>query len=149
MSNVLLGIIGVIFFIGLAIAGASYFGDSLTGTRVEAQASNYLNQSSQISRAIEQYASDNGRLPIDGGRNPLDILIESKYMRSAPPGGSTGWAYSPDAKAMLASVSGTTDQGLKVCIAARKKAAMPSPTNVLKCDGSTGALSKKDPCCLR
>lgn len=149
MSNVLLGIIGVIFFIGLAIAGASYFGGSLVGTRIEAQASNYLNQTSQISRAIEQYASDNGRLPIDGSRNPIDLLVEGKYMRSAPPGGSTGWAYAPAAKAMLASVSGSSADSLKVCVAARRKAAMSNPSNVLRCDGSTGALSKKDPCCLR
>jgi hypothetical protein len=149
VSNVLIGIIGVILFIGLALSGASYFGSNLVATKVDAQASDYLNQSSQIGRAIEQYASDNGRLPIDGSRNPIDILIESKYMRSAPPGGSSTWTYVDSAKAMLASVSGTSTQALQVCVSARKRASMPSPTNVLKCDGSTGALSKKDPCCLR
>lgn len=148
MSNVLLGIIGVIFFIGLAIAGASYFGTAITGSKVEASATDYLNQSSQIARAIDQYVSDNGSLPIDGTNEPVSILVSRRYMTKAPPGGRSPWVMSASAKALLTPAAGTTDEGIKVCVAARKKASMATPSNILKCDGSTGALEKNDPCCL-
>jgi hypothetical protein len=148
VSNVLLGIIGVIFFIGLALAGASYFGSAITGSKVEASATDYLNQSSQIARAIDQYVSDNGTLPIDGTNEPVAILVSKRYMTKAPPGGRSPWVMSASAKALLTPAAGTVEEGLKVCVAARKKANIPSPSNVLKCDGSTGALEKFDPCCL-
>ncbi len=148
MSNVLLGIIGVIFFIGLAIAGASFFGQNFLSTKVDARASEYLNQSSQISRAIELYASDNGKLPIQPGAEPVDILVANKYMSKRPPGGTSPWAFSAQAKALVTRPEGSAAEGLKVCVAARKRAGMTSPDNVLACDGSDGVLLKKDPCCL-
>lgn len=148
MSSVILGIVGVIFFLGLAIAGASYFGSSLTATKVDAQATEYLNQSSQIARAIEQYSSENGKLPINGSVEPIDILVASKYMKVAPPGGRSPWVMNVAAKALLTPAADNNADGLKICIAARKRASMVNPTQVKKCDGSTGALSKYDPCCL-
>lgn len=148
MSNVILGIIGVVFFIGLAIAGASFFGPNLTGSRVDAQAADYLNQSSQISRAIEHYASDNGKLPINGSQQPVDILVSSKYMKAAPPGGGAPWTMNTSANALLTPVVGTVAEATKVCVAARAKANMPNPSAIKRCDGSSGSLSKSDPCCL-
>lgn len=149
MSNVLIGIIGVILFVGLAVAGASYYGPALMGSRIEAQASEYLSQSSQIARAIESYSSDNGRLPVDGtGTQPVSILVTSGYMKSAPPGGRSPWIWSAAAKALLTPAGDTNDEGTRVCVAARKRAGMANPTQIKACDGSTGALQKADPCCL-
>jgi hypothetical protein len=148
MSNVLLGIIGVVLFIGLAVASASYFGGSLIGVKVDAQATDYINQSSQIAKAIEQYTSDNGRLPVNGTQEPVDILVASRYMKSKPPGGRSPWVMSAAAKALLTPAAGSDADGLKVCIAARKRANITNPTQVKACNGSGGALSKTDPCCL-
>lgn len=148
MSNVLIGIIGVIFFIGLAIAGYSYFGEAVLGSKVDAQATEYLNQQSQLARAIEHYSSDNGKIPVDGASDPVDILVSSKYLKSAPPGGRSPWTLNSDAKALLARPEGSVSEGLEVCIAARRKANMPDPEHPLQCDGSGGSLAKNDPCCL-
>src|SRR3546814_6277673 len=78
MSNVIIGIIGVILFIGMAVAGAVYLGPKFLDSRIDAEAIGYLNQSSQISKAVEDYSSDRGRLPIEAGREPVEILVRSE-----------------------------------------------------------------------
>ena len=149
MSNVIIGIIGVLMFIGLAIAGATYYGPALVGSKIDAQASEYLSQSSQIARAIEAYSSDNGKLPVDGsGTQPVSILVSSGYMKVAPPGGRSPWIWSVQAKALLTPAGADNNEGTKVCVAARKRAGMANPTQIKACDGSGGALQKADPCCL-
>lgn len=151
MSNVIIGIIGVILFIGMAVAGAVYLGPQFRDSRIDAEAIGYLNQSSQISKAVESYSSDRGRLPIEAGREPVEILVAEKYMKYAPEGGSAGWTLNSATKSLITPVSGSGERANKICISARIKAKMPNPTNVLKCDGSNapgGALSPSDPCCL-
>ena len=151
MSNVIIGIIGVILFIGLAIAGAVYLGPKFADSRIDAEAAGYLNQSSQISKAVEDYSSDRGRLPIEPGREPIEILVAEKYMKYAPEGGTEGWRLNNDAKALITPADGGGDRANRVCIAARIKAKMPDPSNIYKCDGSDapgGALVPSDPCCL-
>src|SRR3546814_20952794 len=91
MSNVIIGIIGVILFIGMAVAGAVYLGPKFLDSRIDAEAIGYLNQSSQISKAVEDYSSDRGRLPIEAGREPVEILVAEKYMKYATEGGEAGW----------------------------------------------------------
>jgi hypothetical protein len=151
MSHVIIGIIGVILFIGLAVAGAVYLGPKFVDSRIDAEAIGYLNQSSQISKAVEDYSSDRGRLPIEAGREPVEILVAEKYMKYAPEGGAAGWTLNSSTKSLITPVSGSGDRANKVCISARIKAKMPNPSTILKCDGSDapgGALSPSDPCCL-
>ena len=151
MSNVLIGIIGVILFIGLALSSAVWLGPKFMNTKIEAEAVDYLNQSSQIARAVESYASDKGRLPIIDGKEPIEVLVEEKYMKYAPAGGASGWELNGSTQSILTRVAGAEDRATRVCVAARVKAQMPSPEKIYKCDGSDapgGALSVKDPCCL-
>lgn len=151
MSNVIIGVIGVILFIGLAVASATWLGPKLMNSRIEAEAVGYLNQTSQISQAIESYASDRGELPVKAGHEPIDILVAEKYMKYKPQGGASGWVLDGDAQSLITPVAGEVEQATKVCVAARIKAQMPQPARVFKCDGSDapgGALSPKDPCCL-
>lgn len=151
MSNVIIGIIGVILFIGMAVAGAVYLGPKFLDSRIDAEAIGYLNQSSQISKAVEDYSSDRGRLPIEAGREPVEILVAEKYMKYAPEGGAAGWTLNSATKSLITPVSGSGDRASRVCIPARIKAKMPSPSTILKCDGSDapgGVLSPSDPCCL-
>lgn len=151
MSNVIIGIIGVILFIGMAVAGAVFLGPKLGDSRIDAEAVGYLNQTGQISKAVEEYSSDRGRLPIEAGREPIDILVSEKYMKYAPAGGADGWMLNSETKALITPVDGGGVRANKVCIAARTKAKVPNPTKVLKCDGSDapgGVLAPSDPCCL-
>lgn len=148
MSNVLLGMIGLALFIGLALVGASYYGSYLSGTRVQAEAANYMNQGSQISRAIEMYMIDNGRPPFNGTEQPVDILVAEKYMKAKPPGGSSPWILDAGSQAILTPVRGDLAEATKICVAARERSGMTTPATIKKCDGSSGALAKNDPCCL-
>ncbi len=52
MSNVLIGIIGVILFIGLALAGALILGDDFKSSKASTQAARVVSDMQQISAAI-------------------------------------------------------------------------------------------------
>ena len=148
MSNVLIGIIGVILFIGLAIAGATFFGSSITNSGEEARAASYVNESTQIARALEMYATDNGRFPMDGNSEPVTILVNEGYLKSQPPGGRSPWTWSAASRAIITPAGNDDADGRRLCVIARKRAGMPNPETILACDGSDGQLKKFDPCCM-
>ena len=60
MSNVLIGIIGVILFIGLAVTGALYLGDRFKAAGADSRATATIAQVSQISAAIQMYELKTG-----------------------------------------------------------------------------------------
>src|SRR3546814_1232853 len=75
------------------------------------------------------------------------ILVAEKYMKYAPEGGAAGWTLNSATKSLITPVSGSGDRASRVCISARIKAKMPSPSTILKCDGSDapgGVLSPSD-----
>ena len=55
MSNVLIGIIGVILFIGLALAGALILGDDFKASRSSTVAAAMISQVDQIAKARQMY----------------------------------------------------------------------------------------------
>lgn len=151
MSNVLVGIAAIILFIAGSLAMATFFGPKFMASRIDAQAVSYLSESSQISHAVESYASDNGGLPVEPGKEPVEILVAENYLSDAPTGGASGWFLAEEDAAILATVEGSRERALDICAAARKKAGFPNPERVYQCDGSdhpNGILSVKDPCCL-
>jgi hypothetical protein len=52
LANVLIGIVGVILFIGLALAGASFFGPVLSDAVVESRASGVVQSLSTVAKAV-------------------------------------------------------------------------------------------------
>ncbi len=60
MSNVLIGIIGVILFIGLALAGALILGDDFRTARRDSRATALVSQMQQISQSLEMYRLKTG-----------------------------------------------------------------------------------------
>jgi len=60
MSNVLIGIIGVILFIGLALAGALFLGDQFKKATARTNASIIIGQISQMTQALEMYRLKTG-----------------------------------------------------------------------------------------
>ncbi len=60
MSNVLIGIIGVILFIGLALAGALILGDDFRTASSSSQAAAIVGQIQQTTSAIEMYRLKTG-----------------------------------------------------------------------------------------
>mgnify|MGYP001184296675 CR=1 FL=1 len=147
MWNVLLGVIGVVIFIGLALAGALFLGPKITNSGEEAKTAVYINESTQIARALEAYAIDNGRFPIVDGVEPVTMLVSEGYLKKRPPGGRSPWIWSAESNAILTEAGQTNEEGMRLCVIARKRAGIEDPENVKACDGSDGDLARFDPCC--
>jgi hypothetical protein len=86
MSNVLIGIIGVILFIGLALAGALFLGPRFQESTNNSKASAQIQAMSQIAQAANMYLVQEGTRTDDIG-----VLVSSKYLKSVP-ASSTGSA---------------------------------------------------------
>ena len=85
MSNVLIGIIGVILFIGLALAGALFLGPRF-------QESTNNSRASAAVQAVAQVASAANMYRVQEGRGSLDVseLITDGYLKSAPANPTSG-----------------------------------------------------------
>ncbi len=81
MSNVLIGIIGVILFIGLALAGAMFLGPRFQQTTSDSKASAMVQQASQVARANQLYRVDNGTYSPAGASTPL---VSAGYLKVLP-----------------------------------------------------------------
>jgi hypothetical protein len=60
MSNVLVGIIGVILFVGLAVAGALFLGQQFTNAAARTNATIIVGQLQQMTQAVEMYRLKTG-----------------------------------------------------------------------------------------
>jgi hypothetical protein len=161
MSNVLIGIIGVILFIGLALAGALFLGPRFSNSKTDAEAARYMSEGSQISKAYEMYALNEGVYPngLDDKGVALDTsgkdetqskLIQMKnkgYLKSIPMGGTGTNAqqiwYIDDSKGAALTLVGSGETSQRVCEAARKQAGF---TDTVKACTATD-ISNSDPCC--
>ena len=81
MSSVLIGIIGVILFIGLALAGALFLGPRFQASSNSSKASAISQSLSQTTQAVNLYALEEGSpLPIGS----FALLTSGGYMKSRP-----------------------------------------------------------------
>lgn len=156
MSNVLIGVIAVVLFIGLAIAGALFLGSRFTGSRTEAEAARYLSEGSQIYKAYEMYGIQMGVYPdgdpakyssVDATQRKLQQLKDMGFLKSIPVGGSRNGGTAPwyidDTKGAALTLIGTDDGAVKICDVARRQLGF---TDAIKtCDDST--IANNDPCC--
>lgn len=98
MSNVLIGIIGVILFIGLALAGALFLGPRFQESTQNSQASALMSSLKQASDAAELRALDLGIATTPSTH--VSFLTNGGYLKTAPTNpvpaarGSTGHQYS-------------------------------------------------------
>lgn len=151
MQYVLIGLIGILTAAILGFANAVYIAPALHSSKTQAEAVDYLNQAGQISEAIAHYQGDHGKAPVNGAQEPVDVLVSTRYMKSAPPGGQSGWIYDEGTNSLMTPAKGNLSDATQVCIAARKKAGIPNPEKVFQCSGADapgGALADNDPCCL-
>ena len=81
MSNVLIGIIGVILFIGLALAGALFLGPRFQESTNNSKASAAVQAVAQVANAANMYRVQEGTTPLTGD---LDLLKTSGYLKSSP-----------------------------------------------------------------
>lgn len=81
MSNVIIGIIGVILFIGLALAGATYFGPRVSQSTAQAQAGMVMSELVEISNAVK--VRDQERQIATTGGFDIDFLAPD-YVGDVP-----------------------------------------------------------------
>lgn len=81
MSNVLIGIIGVILFIGLALAGALFLGPRFQEATLNSRGSAAVQAVSQISHAVNMYEVNEG-MPLP--TNQINALQSKGYLKSIP-----------------------------------------------------------------
>jgi type II secretory pathway pseudopilin PulG len=80
VSNVLIGIIGVILFIGLALAGALFLGPRFQESTNNSKASAMVQAVSQVAHAANLYELQEGRKVADGSPTAL----APSYIKSIP-----------------------------------------------------------------
>lgn len=85
MSNVLIGIIGVILFIGLALAGALILGDDFKGASASSRAAAVTSQLQQGVQAIAMYELKTGRTMSAGDFNDNGAaLLVPRFLKTMP-----------------------------------------------------------------
>ena len=96
MSNVLIGIIGVILFIGLALAGALFLGPRFQESTNNSRASAAVQAVSQVGNAVNMYQVQEGKAVTDGALTAATTspvapastnyteLVTGNYLKSIP-----------------------------------------------------------------
>lgn len=93
MSNVLIGVIGVVLFIGLALAGALFLGPRFQESSRTSRAAAKIQMMSQMVSAAELYMIDDSNLQVGGFQ--LRHLKAQGYIKEIPlaEGGSAALAF--------------------------------------------------------
>jgi len=85
VSNVLIGIIGVILFIGLALAGALILGDDFINASASSKAAAVTNQLQQGVQAVTMFQVKTGRTLTPGEYNSQGAaLLVPRFLRTMP-----------------------------------------------------------------
>jgi type II secretory pathway pseudopilin PulG len=96
VSNVLIGIIGVILFIGLALAGALFLGPRFQESTNNSRASAAVQAVAQVSNAANMYKVQEGKDVAGTTAAPATLQSES-YLKSIPSNPTSGGAIVLDA----------------------------------------------------
>jgi type II secretory pathway pseudopilin PulG len=89
MSNVLIGIIGVILFIGLALAGALFLGPRFQESANTSKASAISSSIAQVAQAVEMYRLQEGS---EAAPSTTLAAIVPGYLKTMPSTGGIGTA---------------------------------------------------------
>jgi hypothetical protein len=84
MSNVLIGIIGVILFIGLALAGALILGDDFKSSSAEAKAAAISSMMQQSAQAINMYQLKTGKVLPSAYAGDYATFIGPRFIKTTP-----------------------------------------------------------------
>ena len=141
MSNVLIGIIGVILFIGLALAGALILGDDFRSSRSSSMAAAVVAQMQQVTAAVNMYQLKTGT-PMLASNYPTNMATLSPRFLKSPPRGPVGDGFTTvdkngngaavQADHVYVPIGATSDQYAKnACIAINEQAGANDPVAAL------------------
>ena len=145
MSNVLIGIIGVILFIGLALAGALFLGPRFQEATINSKASAQMAGLKQIADAVNMYRVQEGRddLPQNSGTVQTS-LVAARYMKTPfvdASGKDVEVWYSTTSNGARHILLGQQDQNL--CTAVNRQYGMtttPTGTTLTDISGTAGCI---------
>jgi hypothetical protein len=137
MSNVLIGIIGVILFIGLALAGALFLGPRFQEVTADSKAAALVQQAAQVAQARSMYRVQEGREPTDFAEtglipgylkakpiNPTNVDYNYNAVdvdgQWAGPSGAGKAAY-----LVIAGIGGDTATAAKICASVSRQSGLP------------------------
>lgn len=130
MSNVLIGIIGVILFIGLALAGALFLGPRFQESTIQSKAAASVQALTQMANAANMYRLQEGK-PFQSGY--VEPLVDSGYMKAIPKNPAdpndgfdarteSGEVFAGDAKVIGMGV-GDGEVGRRICTSINRQTA--------------------------
>jgi len=134
MSNVLIGIIGVILFIGLALAGALILGDDFKSSQADTLAARYGTSLSQMEAATAMMKLKTGRTPLVGD---FEIELIPRFIKLRPNLGTgvfAGWrafdnSGTPVPPTYTAVVTPPTETNLAACLSYAQQVGQVSATS--------------------
>ena len=137
MSNVLIGIIGVILFIGLALAGALFLGPRFQESSNSSKAAVLASQLQQVSDAAKIYEINTGEdlTNLAFNTNVTALLIPSylKTMPANPVISNRYWAADANGSGPATPIRffytplGTGDAAREICVTTFRNAGWPNP----------------------
>lgn len=93
MSNVLIGIIGVILFIGLALAGALILGDDFKSSNAESKAAAISSMMQQSAQAVNMYQLKTGQVLSSAHAGSFATVIGPRFIKTSPTNPLNGNAF--------------------------------------------------------
>ena len=144
MSNVLIGIIGVILFIGLALAGALFLGPRFQESTNNSRASAAVQAVSQVANAANMYQVQEGKVYTSTASTTAQGLVDAQYLKSIPsnPTGSTGGAINVDGVAKNVTMTlGTNASAVCNAIAKQTGSAKTDGTAPASATGTSGCYT--------
>ena len=127
MGNVIVGIMAVILFIGLAAAGAVYLGGGITGARASTNAARIIAGLQQVAGATRMYAQKSKGAHLPNDPTAVPTLLAGGFLRSTPTNpisGAENSAYVTDSSGQQGSTRptfvqmtlGGDDTSMRACI---------------------------------
>lgn len=142
MSNVIIGIIGVILFIGLAVAGAVILGSDFMTASASTQAATVTAHMHQMATGVQVLKARRGvTIPSNVGAGLGNVLVANKaleevpvnpvvagsgYVASNPFGGSDG-----SETRLIYTDMGASKKARDACFAIEEQAGNPNPAGVV------------------
>lgn len=136
MSNVLIGIIGVILFIGLALAGALFLGPRFQQSSNSSKAAAVSSLMQQTANAVSMYEMDGAKLPSSTTDKVGSVLVASGHLKALPKSpmkygeitavNSGGGVDSGPATFLYVNL-GTDEVAKQVCLEIERGAGSPNP----------------------
>jgi hypothetical protein len=158
VSNVLIGIIGVILFIGLALAGALLLGDDFKAANNDTKAAAVVQAMSQTANAVSMYTIKTGMAKQSEAVTSSSGLIP-RFLKAAPMNPVTKtqgitlgdqWGNVSTSTALsVHMLLGTTAEAKNVCEAIQRQSGQIAPTAAFDNTGrslSAGALPATSGC---